>query len=98
MTTKYRELKNILKQKAVDLHELKHDIKETQINNGSASAAGLQYELYKDKAWYRHRHIAYSMLRGRKYEEIERTCHEDPDWTLIEEVKREYAEAVRACA
>lgn len=39
---------------------------------------------------FRHLHIVYCMFRGRKYEEIERYCHESPDWQKIEQIKLKY--------
>ena len=42
----------------------------------------------------RHFHIAYCMLRGRKHEEIEPRCHEEPSMTRVEKIAIE-GEAVR---
>ena len=41
---------------------------------------------------YRHRHIAYCLLRGREYEEIERKCRDDnkPNFKYIEELKERF--------
>ena len=55
-----------------------------------------QYQLLGLKHEYRHKHIAYCLLRGRKYEEIERTCRDDhkPDFGYIDRIKESYAEAI----
>ena len=93
------ELKNILKDEAAKLRELKASIKTTQKAGGIAG--GMQWDLQKGRAWYRHRHIAYSLLKGKTYDQIENNCREgnEPDWSLIEEIKNEYApEDVRTCA
>lgn len=98
MYMKLKELKEIIKQKSSEIRELKKEIKKTQKADGIAG--GMQFKLSVEKGWIRHRHIAYSLLRGRKYEEIEQHCREDhkPFWSIIKEIKNEYAENVRACA
>lgn len=40
---------------------------------------------------YRHHHIAYSLLKGTPYENIEKPSNE-PDFSLIEEIKNAYTE------
>ena len=49
----------------------------------------------------RHKHIAYSMMRGRTYEQIEAKCRKDnrPDMDLIQRIIGEYniAADVRPC-
>lgn len=47
---------------------------------------------------WRHRHIAYCLLRGRTYEQIENKVKEgnEPDWKLIEKIKEDYYEAPKA--
>ena len=41
---------------------------------------------------FRHRHIAYCLLRGRGYEQIERSCRDDnkPNFKLVEKYKEEF--------
>jgi len=43
---------------------------------------------------YRHKHIAYCLLRGRTYEQIENKVREgnEPDFTKIEKIMQEYRE------
>ncbi len=50
---------------------------------------------------YRHLHIAYCLLRGRKYEQIENKVRpgNEPNWTRIESIMQEYHEVEEiACA
>ena len=97
MHTKMYELKKELKELAVDIRNTKTDLKEHQRAHNGWQGPFLS-ACYSKSRNYRHKHIAYSMLRGRAYEEIERTCREEPDWDLIERIKNEYAaEDVRAC-
>ena len=72
-----RTLKAELKLMAADLRADKTEIKKTQKENGSGSAAILQWKLLGAKYSYRHRHIAYSMLKGKTYEQIEPKCREN---------------------
>lgn len=43
---------------------------------------------------YRHMHIAYCLLRGRKYEQIENKVKpgNEPSWTAIEAIMNQYRE------
>ena len=93
MSPKLYELKNELKVKAASLHDLKKKTKETQRAGNIWDASGLQAKHASDKLDYRINHIAYSLLRGRKYEEIERTVREPlPDywWKKIGEIRGAY--------
>jgi type I site-specific restriction-modification system R (restriction) subunit len=97
----YQTLKQELKQLAVELKTDKIDIKNTQKECGPGSASILQYQIRKKKHIYRHKHIAYSMMRGRTYEQIESKCRENnkSDQNLIRELINEYGtQNVRACA
>ncbi len=73
------KIKEYQKVKAQEIRELKAKRK----TNPYGFVPGLE-----NKRWeYRHRHIAYCELRGRKCEEIERTCHESPDRNRIDQLK-----------
>lgn len=86
---KYINLKNKLKELAKELRELKSHRKLD--NRGDWSLYKLECEIDKDKFVARHTHIAYCLLRGRKYEEIERPAADnEPDWEVIEAIKAEY--------
>lgn len=101
MEKNFKTLKAELKIEASDLHNIKAETKKTQRENGSASACTLQYTILKMKRDYRHRHIAYSLMKGRTYEQIEPKCAENnkPDHELIQRIISEYNTTnVRACA
>lgn len=85
-----KSLKSELKLEAAELRKTKNDTKELQRKN--EIAGNLQYKIIKLKRRYRHRHIAYSMMKGRKYKEIERKCRKDnkPDHNLIREIINAY--------
>jgi len=52
-----------------EIRELKEKIK-VEMRNGNPTSA-LQSQLSTDKLNYRYEHVAYSMLKGQKYEDIE---------------------------
>ena len=85
-------VKNELKNKAVEIRNLKAQIKEKMRNHDFSGHH--QFFLFKLKREYRHRHIAYCLLKGRTYKQIETKCAEDndPNKNLIEKYKTEYIE------
>jgi len=99
-----KELKIECKSLAEKIKATKVELKKYQKENGGCDG-GIYMSLYRLRYEYRHKHIAYSQLRGRKYEEIESTrklsiCN-DPDFTYIKEImdaNREIPQDVRACA
>ena len=89
MGEKIKQLKEFLKSTAQEIREKKILIKKTQRMD---IYAGLkQSKLVELKFVYRHHHIAYSELKGRRREEIEspRADHL-PDNRIISELKRQY--------
>lgn len=97
----FKTLKAEQKEMAVKIRETKNETKETQKKNEYAGS--LQYSLLKLRSEYRHKHIAYCLMRGRSYEEIEPKCRENnkPNKDLIQEIINEYSQQksdVRACA
>lgn len=98
-----KELKIELKGLASSIKSTKIDLKDFQRKNGGYSGK-YNLELKQLKYEYRHKHIAYCQLRGRKYEEIERKCSRagDPNKSYIQEIMDEHkttaVEDVRACA
>lgn len=86
---KWYELKEILKKEAKALTALKAEIKE-KMRNGEDTWRE-QGNLYSNKYTWRHKHIAYCLLKGRTYEQIERKCGEDnkPNQRLIDKYKEE---------
>ena len=101
MNTKLISLKEELKSIAKQITNNKKEIKETQ--RKGKYAGSLQYETLKEQRDYRHKHIAYCLLRGRKYEEIENKTREgnEPNLAIIKKIQEAYSEAtqdVRTCA
>lgn len=83
---KIKEFKSVLKELAVKIRKSKHLYKECQRGN-------LKWEEYyafcrQTSDWdYRSMHIAYCMLRGRKYEQIEIKTRADkpgPNWNAVD--------------
>jgi len=99
-----KSLKLELKELALELKTNKSNTKDLQRNN-DYNAGSLQYKSLGLKREFRHKHIAYCLLRGRRYEEIERNCgsNNKPDFDTIREICDAYetkkaSEDVRTCA
>jgi len=88
--TKYPKLKIRLKQLAKEIREWKANRKQDRRSKLNMR----QWEVQSQVDWrsheFRHRHIAYCMLRGRKYEEIELTCKNPPDFDEIDRIRGQY--------
>ena len=84
----YKELKAELKTLSKEITTLKSQRKSSP--NGYVS--GLDNKRYIA----RHKHIAYCLLRGREYEQIERTCYEEPDMSYVERIMEAHNETVCA--
>ena len=91
---KFLEIKEMLKCEAKELHNIKIEIKDAMrtgkisINpywNYQSKLRTLQYQ-------WRHKHIAYCLIRGRSIEEIESHCSENNprNDSLIEKYKLEF--------
>jgi hypothetical protein len=94
-----QSLKSELKLLASELKDDKVTVKKSQ-QERLEGAGILQYALLKKKKIFRHKHIAYCLMRGRTYEQIESKCREgnEPDQNLIREIQRTYGTTdVRAC-
>lgn len=81
-------LKSELKLEALKIRALKADIKTKQKKGDYAGHD--QSKLVSLKWDYRHRFIAYCMIRGRTYKQIERTCRVDPNMDRVQEAINEY--------
>lgn len=94
MNTKMEALKKEQKQRAIDLKENKNGHRNSQRQGDWVAADTHLCEVFSLKKEYRHKHIAYSIMRGRKYEEIERTCRDDnkPDFDYVDKIMAAYAE------
>ena len=85
---KTNPIKEQLKQLASEIKQSKIDLKDGQRKNTAT---------YKDfwkvsnlKNLFRHQHIAYCLIRGKSYEQIERPKEgNEPDFILIENYKKE---------
>jgi len=91
---KYIVLKNELKSMAAELKSSKVVFKEkqrTDVNDGSTWI--LDTRIKKLKFEFRHKLIAYCLLRGLVYGNVERSCKEgnEPNWSYIEGVRNEYS-------
>lgn len=111
MNTKLVTLKNGLKEIAAELKIGKPEFRKQQskiskeniswFHNNEEEKDYLRkhYDLDRKnnslKEKYRHYHIAYCLLRGKKYEQIENKVREgnSPNWNIIDKIKEEYSEA-----
>jgi hypothetical protein len=91
------ELKGLLKAQSELLKKSSLEIRKTQ--KEGKYAGKLQSQHQSDKRVHRLFHIAYSMLRGKTYEQIEQRVHKgneltNYDFKQIEEIKNEYSKPV----
>lgn len=94
MTTikeKLLKVKEELKVEAKELSTSKINVKNSQRSGDWSGSCG-QWTLQKMRREWRHKFIAYCLLKGRTLEEIEGKCREDnqPDMDLVERYKREF--------
>jgi len=84
-------LKEELKSDAAAIRKNNAEIKHLQKNG--AYAGNLQNSRISLKKNFRHKHIAYCMLNGKIYEQIEPKCAENnrPNFDWIKEIMDEYA-------
>ena len=92
---KFMKIKEELKVEAKVLTNLKAEIKEKQ-RSGKA-AGSLQWKLLDLKYQWRHKHIAYCLIKGRSLEEIEGKCNEgnEPNLTLVATYKKGFESDVK---
>jgi hypothetical protein len=97
MKPKMKELKHWLITNAVEIRETKKIHKENQRSKNDHS---LMWSLYKMSQDYRHHHIAYSELRGRTRDQIEKPKSDNlPNEDKIQRIKEEYSDEQQAlCA
>jgi len=92
--SKLYNLKKYLKEQAVLIRSTKAELKAFQKKNGGYDD-GFFRTLNKLSWNYRHHHIAYSMLKGKAYEVIERPNTKIlPNMDLIQEIRGAYTEDV----
>lgn len=90
--TKYPELKRRQKVLARDIKLWKGNRKLKKRIQLNLQEWQIGAKLCRLKNEFRHNHIAYCMLRGRKYEEIERFCREAPDFDFVDEITEKHAQ------
>jgi hypothetical protein len=96
--SKFLILKSILKGLAVKIHTEKEEFKEYQRQH--SGYAGPHYQtLWGLQSDYRHKHIAYSLLRGTPIEKIEtkpkdpkRKIYVEPNMDIVRRIINEYTE------
>jgi hypothetical protein len=95
MTTINKEkvlsLKSSLKQIAKELKQSKKDFKQAQRDCDFPKQWKLDSSIKTNKFFYRHSHIAYSLMKGKTYEQIESNVREGniPDWKVIKGIQDE---------
>jgi hypothetical protein len=97
------ELKKELKHLVEQIKTAKVDLKSYQKSNRGCDG-GNYFVLFKLRHEYRHKHIAYCMMKGRCYDVIEKPAENNkPDMQYVKELIDTYGtekaiEDVRACA
>ena len=89
--TKYPELKMELKQLAKEIREWKRNRKEDRRFELGMPLYKVQDQVDWRKDYFRHKHIAYCMLIGREYEQIENYCRVSPSFDIINKIMEEHA-------
>lgn len=89
-----RRFKRELILEANALRVLKQDTKNAQ-REGVVTDG--QWDIVKAKRKIRHRHLAYCMLRGKRYEQCEQKCRKDnkPNMELIKKIIWDYTHHVK---
>lgn len=93
METKLLQLKNYLKKLAIKIKKDKKELKEAQrsYKDGKGAGSELMCGLFLERRNYRHHHIAYSEMRGKTRDQIEKPREDNlPNEDLIAKVKKEY--------
>lgn len=87
--TKYPELKSELKQLAREIRELKY--KRDHWWEFGNDQSEFMWKAYREARIFRHKHIAYCMLRGCRYEQIEQPRENNkPDMIYVQMIMEEY--------
>jgi hypothetical protein len=89
MKTALFSLKNDISNISVEIRYLKKYIKDVANKDRSEQ----QSILYRMRCKARWMHIAYALLKGRSYEQIEKPAENNPpDWGAINAIQKAYAE------
>jgi len=90
MKPKRKELKNLLKKLAIEIKETKSKHKEVQ-RKQRGGGSDYEWSLHRKSYDYRHYHIAYSELRGKTRDQIEKPKEDNlPNEDIIASIKKEY--------
>ncbi len=84
--TRYPMMKDELKQLAKEIREWKGNRKQVKREKLNLPEWKVQYEVDYRKSIFRHTHIAYCMLRGRTYEQIEKHCKVLPNFNRVNKI------------
>lgn len=85
----FKKIKEKLKVYAVEIRRLKSTRKLK--NRGKRNLSDIQLDINKLKYEFRHLHIAYCELRGRKREQIEKpSIYNTPNQRYIDSLKKEF--------
>jgi hypothetical protein len=78
------EIKEKQKVLASKIRELKNSRKGKTVDE----LASVQFDIWRSKRDYRHTHIAYSLVRGRAYGQIENPRENNkPNWDIVNRLK-----------
>ena len=89
--TKYPKLKMELKELAKEIKLWKFLRKPINRKDTGLQQWDVDYGLFQDKREFRHKHIAYCLLRGRSYGQIEQPREDNkPDMIYVQMVMEEY--------
>ena len=88
-------LKNAIKILSEEIKALKKYVRNSQNTDRSEQ----QSILHGKRLYVRCMHIAYALMKGHTYEQIEKPAENNPpNWEKIKEIQDEYTEDVRSCA
>lgn len=90
---KYPELKSSLKTLAGELKVWKKNRKQEKRIELKFHLYEIEYEIAQRREEFRTKHIAYCLLNGRKYENIEKPAtNNPPNWYAIERLLENYGQ------
>lgn len=96
--SKISNLKKYLKEQAVLIKTNRTELKTFQKQNNGYDN-GFFKTIKNISTNYRYYHIAYSLLKGKNYDQIEKPAENNkPDMSFIEEIKNAYTENVSVSA
>lgn len=88
-----KEFKEEQKQGAEELRQYRYDVKKAQREKRFGYNDPSPWDLFKKSREWRHKHIAYCMLRGREYHEIESKVRDgnEPDMGEVKRIMSNYS-------